>query len=256
MIGRLDASVCNYSGVTEQNALESWDRFSFHDWLIKLNQADSIMEQSRSVIKFALEKHWANIIFKRYGFTLCQINRVPSTEKYPSSTPVYGHIVPISPLPSKLHISIQQSRYKEMFSMIWPHHLLQTYLPLFPSCRTAAVFMWIKKRCSFLQLDTLLNQGTWLGKQNVGLCFILHLSPQSIQYPCAVNNLKKYMQEPLPTTIQTLNDGTIISISHSDTVSQLPLKLMPLCIGPFRNHPFLTVAKIQNNLSVCRWTNG
>lgn len=30
---------------------------SFHDWLIKLNQADLIMEQNGSVMKFALEKH-------------------------------------------------------------------------------------------------------------------------------------------------------------------------------------------------------
>ena len=37
-MGRLDAFVCNYSGATEQNALESWDRFSFHDWLIQLSQ--------------------------------------------------------------------------------------------------------------------------------------------------------------------------------------------------------------------------
>lgn len=34
VMGRLDTFVCNYSGATEQNALESWDRFSFHDWLI------------------------------------------------------------------------------------------------------------------------------------------------------------------------------------------------------------------------------
>lgn len=46
MVGRLDAFVCNYSRATEQNALESWDRFSFHDWLIKLNQADLILEQN------------------------------------------------------------------------------------------------------------------------------------------------------------------------------------------------------------------
>lgn len=57
MMDRLDAFICNYRGATEQNALESWDRFSFHDWLIKLNQADLILEQSGSVIKFALEKH-------------------------------------------------------------------------------------------------------------------------------------------------------------------------------------------------------
>lgn len=57
MMDRLDAFVCNYRGATEQNALESWDRFSFHDWLIKLNQADLILEQSGPVIKFALEKH-------------------------------------------------------------------------------------------------------------------------------------------------------------------------------------------------------
>lgn len=57
MMGRLDAFVCNYSRATEQNALESWDRFSFHDWLIKLNQADLILEQNGSVMKFALEKH-------------------------------------------------------------------------------------------------------------------------------------------------------------------------------------------------------
>lgn len=44
MMGRLDAFVCNYSGATEQNALESWDRFSFHDWLIKLNQAALILD--------------------------------------------------------------------------------------------------------------------------------------------------------------------------------------------------------------------
>lgn len=56
-MGRLDAFVCNYSGATEQNALESWNRFSFHDWLIKLNQADLILEQSGLVIKFTLEKH-------------------------------------------------------------------------------------------------------------------------------------------------------------------------------------------------------
>lgn len=44
MMGRLAAFVCNYSGATEQNALESWDRFTFHDWLIKLNQADLIFK--------------------------------------------------------------------------------------------------------------------------------------------------------------------------------------------------------------------
>lgn len=88
VMGRLDAFVCNYSGATEQNALESWNRFSFHDWLIKLNQADLILEQSGLVIKFTLEKHQANIIFKRYGLILCQINRVPCIEKYPSLTPV------------------------------------------------------------------------------------------------------------------------------------------------------------------------
>lgn len=64
MTGRLDAFVCNYSGATEQNALESWDRFSFHDWLIKLNHADLILEQSGSVIKFALKKEQANTILK------------------------------------------------------------------------------------------------------------------------------------------------------------------------------------------------
>lgn len=52
MMGRLDAFAYNYSGATEQNALESWDRFSFHDLLIKLNQANLILGQSRSVIKF------------------------------------------------------------------------------------------------------------------------------------------------------------------------------------------------------------
>lgn len=38
VMGRLDAFACNYSGATEQNALESWDRFSFHDWLTQLSQ--------------------------------------------------------------------------------------------------------------------------------------------------------------------------------------------------------------------------
>lgn len=87
-MGRLDAFVCNYSGAAEQNALESWDRFSFHDWLIKLNQPDLILEQSGSVTKFALEKHQANTIFKRYRSILCQINRVPGIDKSPGLTPV------------------------------------------------------------------------------------------------------------------------------------------------------------------------
>lgn len=51
-MGRLDAFVYNYSGATEQNALESWNIFSFHDLLIKLNQADLILGQIGSVIKF------------------------------------------------------------------------------------------------------------------------------------------------------------------------------------------------------------
>lgn len=65
-MGRLDAFVCNYSGAAEQNALQSRDRLSFHDWLIKLNRTDLILEQNRSLIKSALEKNPANIIFKRH----------------------------------------------------------------------------------------------------------------------------------------------------------------------------------------------
>lgn len=81
MMGRLDAFVCNYRAATEQNALESWDRFPFHDWLIKLSQADLILEQSRSVMKFALEKDQANIIIKGYGCILRKTSRLPALRR-------------------------------------------------------------------------------------------------------------------------------------------------------------------------------